>query len=111
MSEHVVSPKVYLAILTALLVGTVVTVYAAKIDLHQWNIVLALGIATTKATLVILYFMHARYAPGRTQLVVIAGFFWLAIMLTLTLVDYHTRPKHEPDSSQRYTPATQLFRA
>ena len=112
MSEHhVVSPKIYAAILTALLFGTVATVYAAKIDLGRLNIVLALGIATTKAILVILFFMHAKYIQGRTQLVIIAGFFWLAIMLSLTLVDYGTR-RPEPSTSRNFSaPSALVHRA
>src|SRR6267154_5729107 len=97
-SEHIVSPKVYAGILVALLVGTVLTVEAAKINLHRWNIVLALTIATIKMTLVILFFMHGKYSPKRTQLVIISGFFWLAIMLGLTLTDYTAR-KPEPRRS------------
>ena len=97
MSEHIVSPKIYAAILGALLVCTLLTVGAALRDFGPWNIVIALAIATFKAVLVILFFMHARYIVGRTQLVIIAGFFWLAIMLSLTLVDYGTRrPESEP---------------
>jgi cytochrome c oxidase subunit 4 len=91
VSEHIVSPKIYAGIFTTLMVSTGVTVYAAYVNLHKWNIVIALGIATFKATLVILYFMHARYSPRRTQLVIIAGVFWLAILLALTLSDYLTR--------------------
>lgn len=75
------------------MVGTFLTVVAAFKDLGQWNIVVALGIATFKATLVVLYFMHARYSPKRTQLVVICAVFWLAIMLALTLSDYSTRER------------------
>ena len=90
-SEHIVSPKVYAGILVALLVGTVLTVEAAKINLYRWNIVLALTIATIKMTLVILFFMHGKYSSRRTKLVIVAGFFWLAIMLGLTLQDYSTR--------------------
>jgi cytochrome c oxidase subunit 4 len=51
----------------------------------------ALVIATCKATLVILFFMHAKYSSKRTQLIIIAGVFWLATMLFLTLGDYATR--------------------
>jgi cytochrome c oxidase subunit IV len=91
VSEHIVSPKLYVVILFALLLGTFLTVDAALHDFGLWNIIIALAIATTKATLVILFFMHARYIRGRTQLVVIAGFFWLCIMLGLTLTDYTTR--------------------
>jgi cytochrome c oxidase subunit IV len=93
--HHIVSPKVYGTIFGALLVGTALTVFAAFQDLGKWNIVVALGIATIKASLVVLFFMHAKYSPGRTQIVVIAAVFWLAIMLALTLTDYTTRPLHE----------------
>jgi len=97
-AEHVVSPKIYAVILGALLLGTYLTVQAAKIDLGRWNIVLALTIATIKMSLVILFFMHGKYSPRRTQLVIISGFFWLAIMLGLTLTDYSAR-QHEPSRS------------
>lgn len=100
-SEHVVSPKIYAIIFGALLLGTWVTVQAAKIDLGPWNIVLALTIAVTKMTLVILFFMHGKYSPKRTQLVIISGFFWLAIMLGLTLTDYTTR---HPEPSRSANP-------
>ena len=97
MTEHVVSPKIYVLIFVALIVLTGTTAMVAFIDLGPFNIVVALAIATLKASLVVLFFMHARYIPGRTQLVIIAGIFWLAIMLSLTLVDYGTRrPESEP---------------
>ena len=57
------------------------------------HIVIALAIATLKASLVVLFFMHARYSPGRTHLVIICALFWLAIMLALTLSDYSTRTR------------------
>jgi cytochrome c oxidase subunit 4 len=98
-NEHIVSPKIYAAVLSALLVGTVLTVQAAKVNLGPYNIVLALAIAVTKMTLVILFFMHAKYSPRRTKLVIVSGFFWLAIMLSLTLADYTTRHQ-EPSRSQ-----------
>ena len=94
MSEHIVSPKIYLLIFASLMLGTGLTVWAAFQNFHQFNIVIALGIATIKATLVVLYFMHARYSPKRTQLVIVCSVFWLAIMLALTLSDYDTR-SHE----------------
>ena len=112
MSEnghHVVSPKVYALILGFLLLGTWATVQAAKIDLGRWNIVLALFIATLKMTLVILFFMHGKYSPKRTQLVIVSGFFWLAIMLGLTLMDYTTR--HPEPSRSANPPAIVIYRA
>ncbi len=105
MSEHIVSPKVYAVIFGSLMLGTFITVKAAFVDLGQLNIVIALGIATIKATLVVLYFMHARYSPKRTQLVIVCSIFWLAIMLALTLSDYDTRPQ-EPHDVQLSQPAS-----
>jgi cytochrome c oxidase subunit IV len=90
-SEHIVSPKIYIVIFLALIIGTSLTTWAAFQNFGRFNIVIALAIATAKATLVVLYFMHARYSPRRTQLVIVCAIFWLAIMLTLTLADYQTR--------------------
>ena len=91
MSEHIVSPKVYFTIFFSLIVLTAATVAAAYVALGPFNIVVALAIATLKGSLVVLFFMHARYSPGRTHLVIICALFWLAIMLALTLSDYSTR--------------------
>jgi len=91
VSEHIVSPKIYLVIFLTLMAGTAITVWAAFQNFGKFNIVIALAIATFKATLVVLYFMHARYSPKRTQLVIVCSVFWLAIMLALTLSDYQTR--------------------
>jgi cytochrome c oxidase subunit 4 len=95
VSEHIVSPKIYILIFAALMILTITTVYAATVDLNAHfaglNVIVALLIATCKAVLVILFFMHAYYSSKRTQLIVFAGFFWLAIMLSLTLGDYASR--------------------
>ncbi|HTB93205.1 MAG TPA: cytochrome C oxidase subunit IV family protein [Candidatus Sulfotelmatobacter sp.] len=90
-TEHIVSPGMYLVIISTLLALTGITVFAAFVDLGRFNIVVALLIATVKATLVVLIFMHAKYAPERTKLVIIAGIFWLALLLFLTLSDYASR--------------------
>ena len=94
-SEHIVSPITYILIFGALMILTITTVLAAKVDLNAHfaglNVIVALVIATCKAILVILFFMHAYYSSKRTKLIIFAGFFWLAIMLSLTLGDYATR--------------------
>jgi len=92
MSDHVIPRRVYAAILFALLFLTITTYWVATINLGPLNVVIALTIATCKATLVVLFFMHARYSPRRTRLVILAGLFWLLILLGLTLSDYLTRP-------------------
>ncbi len=90
-AEHVVPPGVYAGIISTLVILTLLTVYAAYVDLGRFNIVVALGIATMKATLVVLFFMHAKYVPKRTKLVIMAGIFWLALLLFMTLSDYVSR--------------------
>jgi len=90
-SHHIVSPTTYLIIILTLMALTGITVWAAFVDLGPFNIVVALAIATCKATLVVLFFMHAKYTARRTQLVIIAGIFWLAILLFMTMSDYISR--------------------
>jgi len=81
----------YYAVFAALIVGTALTVMVAFIDLGAMNNVLMLGIACTKALLVILFFMHVRWSTRLTWLVVASGFFWLLILFGITMTDYLTR--------------------
>jgi cytochrome c oxidase subunit IV len=90
-ASHLVSPRIYITIFLALMVLTAVTVSAAFLDLGPFNTVVALVIACTKMMLVVLYFMHVRYSSRLTWAVIGAGFFWLALLLLLTLSDYVTR--------------------
>jgi len=83
----------YIAIGATLIVLTIVTAGVAFINLGPFNPVVALLIATIKATLVILFFMHVKGASEKlTGAVVVSGFFFLAILLSLSLADYLTRP-------------------
>jgi cytochrome c oxidase subunit IV len=91
MSQHVVSVRIYISIFLALMVLTALTTAVAFADLGVFNTVVALAIACCKMTLVILFFMHLKYTENLTKLVVVAAFFWFAILLALTLSDYETR--------------------
>lgn len=88
---HVVPVGIYVTIFAVLLVLTAITVVVASIDLGALNTIVALTIAVGKALLVILYFMHVRYSPRLTWLVVAGGFFWLAVMILLTMSDVVSR--------------------
>jgi cytochrome c oxidase subunit 4 len=88
---HVVPLQVYFGVFIALLVGTGLTTWVAYIDLGPFNTPIALVIAFIKMTLVILFFMHVKYQPGLTRIAIICAFFWLGIMMTLTLSDELTR--------------------
>ena len=99
MSEHIVSVRVYITIFLVLLVGTALTVLAAFQDFtyhvgsrtFALNTPIALVIAVTKATFVVLYFMHVRYSIRLVWVIVTSALFWMAIMFALTFSDYWTR--------------------
>lgn len=92
MAEHVVSRKTYIVVWIALMVLMALTAGLSRINLGEWSTVVALAIAVIKALLVILFFMHVRYESQKIAwVVVIAGFFWLGILLLLTLTDYMSR--------------------
>ena len=81
-----------IAVWLALLVLTGVTAGVAFIDLGPFNTVVALVIATLKALLVVLIFMHVKYASDRlTKVVLVSALFWLFLLLGLSLADYTTR--------------------
>ena len=89
--HHIVPAMVYYAIFGTLLVLTAVTVAVAYVDLGPFNAVVAIAIACFKALIVVLYFMHVKYSTRLVQLTVIAGLYWMGILLALTLGDYLTR--------------------
>jgi cytochrome c oxidase subunit IV len=86
---HIVPVSTYIVVFLTLLVMTGVTVWAANQDFGPLNMVVALGIAIFKATLVILFFMHVKYSGRLTQLVVGAALLWLIILIVGTLHDYY----------------------
>jgi cytochrome c oxidase subunit IV len=99
--HHIVSPLTYLTILLCLLAFTALTVLASYQDLGEWHIapglalfwnpVVALAIACTKMTLVVLFFMHIKYSTKLTKLTVISGFFIFLGLISMTLADYVSR--------------------
>jgi cytochrome c oxidase subunit 4 len=91
MSSHILPKRVYYTIFAILVFCTYLTVQIAFLDLGAMNTVAALAIATFKAVLVILFFMHVKYSTRLTWAVVLGGIFWLGILLTLTMSDYLTR--------------------
>ncbi len=88
---HISPNTMYFTVFAALAVLTVLTWAIALYDLGPFNDVVALGIAATKTTLVVLYFMHVLDAPKLTKLVVASSVIWLLIMFGLTMIDYTTR--------------------
>lgn len=97
MSLHVVTPKTYVWIFLALMVGTALTVAAAFVDLGAMtglsalNDVVMLAIAVTKAVLVVLFFMHVKYSGRLTALTIVSALVFFALLAGGVLVDYASR--------------------
>jgi len=88
---HVTPLGVYIAVFLALAIGTLLTWWVSTIDLGWANTPIALLIATIKAVLVILFFMHVIHSTRLTWVVVIGAFLWLGVLFVLTFADYLTR--------------------
>jgi cytochrome c oxidase subunit 4 len=91
MAQHILPKQLYYRVFAALMVLTLITVGVAFVDLGRFNTIIALTIAGGKTLLVILFFMHVRYSSRLIWVCVAAGFFWLALLLTLAMSDYLTR--------------------
>ncbi len=98
MSEthaHVVPPRVYVGIFAALMVLTTVTTWVAFIDLGVLNVVIMLAIAFLKASLVVLFFMHARYESQLTRVTIVGAVFWLFVLIVISASDVFIRARPE----------------
>lgn len=92
MSEHVVSTKTYYIVWIVLLILTALTASVSTVGLGRFNTLVALVIATAKASIVALFFMHIKYTSEKmTKAVLISALFWLLILLLLSMTDYTTR--------------------
>ena len=92
MAERTISPATYIIICVLLVAFTVLTVGMSFVHLGPvWRIVIGLGIAVCKASLVVLFFMHVLISPRLTWIVIAVVVFWLGILLVLTLTDYFSR--------------------
>jgi cytochrome c oxidase subunit IV len=89
--HRIITPKTYIAVFATLLVFTGITVGAAYVDLGILNPVVALAIASFKAVVVILFFMHVKYQSKLVKMTVGAGFFTFLVLITMTLTDYMSR--------------------
>jgi cytochrome c oxidase subunit 4 len=88
---HVVSPRVYVGIFVALMVLTAVTTAVAFVDLGPLNVVIMLVIAFLKASLVVLFFMHARYESQLTRMTILGAVFWLFVLISISASDVFIR--------------------
>jgi cytochrome c oxidase subunit 4 len=85
------SPVKYFIVYILLMLLLGATFWFAHLDLGKLGVPIALAIASMKALLVILYFMHIRYSQGLIRSAAFVGVFWLGILMTLALSDYVSR--------------------
>ena len=96
-THHVIEPIVYYKVFGVLTILFILTVVAALFDVSKmmnWppaNIIIALIIAVIKAAVVVLYFMHVKYASRLTQMFAGAALLWLVVMFAFTFADYFSR--------------------
>lgn len=88
---HVVPVRVYVLVFLTLILMTWVTALVSTIDMGRLNVFVALSIAIFKASLVILFFMHVKYGTRLTKFIVLAGLYWLTLLLFIAMVDLWTR--------------------
>jgi cytochrome c oxidase subunit 4 len=107
MSQHIVPQRTYVMVFLSLIGLTILTTGVAFIDLGPLNTVAALVIAFSKMLLVVLFFMHVKQSTGLVRVVLLAGFFWLALLIAFTMSDYRTRSwTPSPDSWSSTAPPT-----
>ena len=93
-SEHIAPSGLYWLVWFILICATVLTAWISTIDLGMFNTVVALVIATAKASLVVLIFMNVKYTSEKmTKAILISAVFWLLLLLVLSLADFGTRFK------------------
>jgi cytochrome c oxidase subunit IV len=91
-THHIVSPMVYLIVVIILFILTFVTIKLAYVNFHGlWNLVIALGIATVKASLVVLFFMHVKWSGKLIRITLGVSLMFFLLLITGTLMDQYTR--------------------
>ena len=92
--HHVCSVALFTNVFVALMILTVITVFTAKyVNLGSFNMVLAMLIASVKATLVMTFFMHLKWDTAMNQIAILSSFLFLALLFLFTLGDLSTRGK------------------
>ena len=89
--HHIVPKRVYYLVFLTLIAMTWVTAFVSTVDLGRLNVFVALSIAIFKASLVILFFMHVKYGTRLTKMIVLAGMYWLILLLFIVMMDLWTR--------------------
>jgi cytochrome c oxidase subunit IV len=108
---HILPYKVYFGTWIALLVFTAITVAASYANFGTWNVVIALGIATLKATIVAAMFMHLKWDHKFHAIVFSFSIIFLAIFITFTMSDTDSRGQADVRQADRPSVVSVPFKA
>ena len=89
--HHVSSAGMFFSVLMALLFLTFITVAVAQFDFGSMNMLIAMAIASVKASLVIAFFMHVKWDTAINKIVFLSSFLFLSLLFLFTLADLFTR--------------------
>jgi cytochrome c oxidase subunit 4 len=103
---HIASTRFYVGIFLALICLTVATVKVSYYDFGSANIIIAILIATMKASLVAAFFMHLRHDALFNTLAFLAAFLFLGIFILLTYDDLGVRARYTNGYVQKILPQT-----
>jgi len=95
--HHIIPPKVYLAVLMVLFVGTVITVVVSWFDMGKLNMVIAMAVASVKAFFVLAYFMHLKYDNMLNRVIFLSAFAFLLILFAFSMGDIVSRILPSPE--------------
>jgi len=102
--HHILPLSTYLSVGAALLVLTVITVAVSQFQLGEWNLIVAMTVATIKATLVLLFFMHLKYDNKLYAIAFLVAVTFLAVFIVLTMLDTMTRDEFGRGSIDKQVP-------
>lgn len=94
--HHIIPIPVYVGVLLILLIGTFMTVWVAQFDFGAWNTIIAMLVATIKASFVLGFFMHLKYDNMMNRVIFMSGFFFLLLLIAFSAADIFTRIKTIP---------------
>ena len=90
-SHHIIPFQTYIKVFVALITLTIITVAVSRVDLGEWNTIVAFLIATIKAILVLSIFMHLKYDNMMNRVIIGTSAFFLLVMYFFCIVDEVTR--------------------
>ncbi|MFM7200392.1 MAG: cytochrome C oxidase subunit IV family protein [Myxococcota bacterium] len=95
-AHHVTPLWIYLGVWISLMVLTAITVWIAQFDFGAYNAVVAMAVATIKASLVAAFFMHLYWDEKMNTIAFLSSFFFVGLFFTFTFADGMTRGQVDP---------------